>query len=179
MTPDKTKATVMDAAQIGKALKRIAQEIVETQKDLDNVVFIGMLSRGLPLAQRLSELIKDSENVSCPVGSLDIALYRDDIGTSGKLVEVRRSDVPFDINGKTVILVDDVIYRGRTIRAALDSLNDYGRPAAVRLVTLIDRGHRELPIQPDFTGKKITTYQPDEVVVQVKELDGADSVVIK
>lgn len=178
MALEKIKATVLDSAQIDKALRRIAQEIVETQKELENLVFIGLLARGLPLAQRLAKIIEDNEKVVCPVGSLDIALFRDDLGTSGKLVEVRRSDIPFDINHKTVILVDDVIYRGRTIRAALDSLNAYGRPAAVRLVALIDRGHRELPIQPDFTGKKITTYQPDEVAVHLKELDGQDEVVV-
>jgi pyrimidine operon attenuation protein/uracil phosphoribosyltransferase len=137
------------------------------------------MQRGVPLAKRLAKFIEEQEGKEIPVGALDVSLYRDDLTQKGKYIEVRKSDIPFAIDNKVVVLVDDVIFAGRTARAALDGLKDYGRAAKVQLAALIDRGHRELPIHPDFTGKVIPTAKKEEVKVEVLEVDGVDRVVIR
>jgi len=172
--------TVMDKEEISLALKRIAKEIIANNKDAKEIVFIGILNRGLPLANRLANLIEGLvEGVKIPVGSLDVSLHRDDIMKKGNKIEVKRSDIPFSIDGKVVILVDDVIYAGRTIRAAMDSLADYGRASRIHLVALVDRGRRELPIHPDYVGKKVSTAADEDVTVNLTEIDGIDKAVIK
>jgi pyrimidine operon attenuation protein/uracil phosphoribosyltransferase len=170
---------VMDKEEISLALKRIAKEIIANNKDAKEIVLIGILNRGLPLANRLADLIEGLEGVKIPVGSLDVSLHRDDIMKKGNKIEVKRSDIPFSIDGKVVILVDDVIYAGRTIRAAMDSLADYGRASRIHLVALVDRGRRELPIHPDYVGKKVSTAADEDVTVNLTEIDGVDKAVIK
>jgi pyrimidine operon attenuation protein/uracil phosphoribosyltransferase len=170
---------VMDKEEISLALKRIAKEIIANNKDAKEIVLIGILNRGLPLANRLADLIEGLEGVKIPVGSLDVSLHRDDIMKKGNKIEVKRSDIPFSIDGKVVILVDDVIYAGRTIRAAMDSLADYGRASRIHLVALVDRGRRELPIHPDYVGKKVSTAADEDVTVNLTEIDGIDKAVIK
>lgn len=169
---------VMDDAEMNRALQRIASEIVEANKGIENIVLVGIEQRGVPLAKRLAGLIGREEKTKVPVGALDVALYRDDLNEKGKYITVRKSHMPFRIDGKTAVLVDDVIFAGRTVRAALDGLKDYGRAAKVQLVALIDRGHRELPIHPDYVGKKIPTARKEEVKVELLETDGADRVLI-
>lgn len=169
----------MGKEEIASSIKRIAKEIVAANKDLGNVVLVGIMNRGVPLAHRIAKIIALSEKTEVPVGGLDVSLHRDDIMNKGSGIEVRRSDIPFSIDGKTVILVDDVISAGRTIRAALDGLNDYGRSSKVQLVALIDRDQRELPIHPDYTGEKIPLSASEEVHVNLAEIDGVDKVIIK
>jgi len=166
----------MDSGDVARALARIAHEIIERNKGASRVVLVGILTRGVHLAERLSRAIAEIEGVAVPTGSLDIGLYRDDIGMRepAPLAPVR---VP-DIDGKTIVLVDDVLYTGRSIRAALDALIDLGRPNAVQLAVLVDRGHRELPIRADYVGKNIPTAHNEEVQVHVSELEGDDSVVL-
>jgi len=166
----------MDSGDVARALARVAHEIIERNKGASRVVLVGILTRGVHLAKRLAEHIAEIEGVSVPTGSLDIGLYRDDIGMRepAPLVPVR---VP-DIDGKIVVLVDDVLYTGRSIRAALDALIDLGRPNAVQLAVLVDRGHRELPIRADYVGKNIPTAHNEEVQVRVAEVEGKDSVVL-
>ena len=166
----------MDAGDVARALARIAHEIIERNKGASRVVLVGILTRGVHLADRLAKAIADIEGVTVPTGSLDIGLYRDDIGMRepAPLAPVR---VP-DIDGKTVVLVDDVLYTGRSIRAALDALIDLGRPNAVQLAVLVDRGHRELPIRADYVGKNIPTAHNEEVQVRVAEVEGDDSVLL-
>ena len=171
--------TIMDKEEISLALKRIAKEIIANNKDAKEIVLIGILNRGLPLANRLANLVEGLEGVRIPVGSLDVSLHRDDIMKKGSKIEVKRSDIPFSIDGKVVILVDDVIYAGRTIRAAMDSLADYGRASRIHLVALVDRGRRELPIHPDYVGKKVSTAADEDVTVNLTEIDGIDKAVIK
>ena len=170
---------VMDKEEISLALKRIAKEIVETNKGTKDVVLVGILNRGLPLAERLSKLIESSEKTKIPVGSLDVSLYRDDILKKGPAIHMKTSDIPFPIDGKIVVLVDDVIFAGRTIRAAMDGLADYGRASKIQLAALVDRGHREVPIHPDYVGKKVATASDESVTVNLIETDGADKAVIK
>lgn len=170
---------VMDKEEISLALKRIAKEIVETNKGTKDIILVGILNRGRPLAERLSKIIEASEKASIPVGSLDVSLHRDDIRKKGSEIKVKRSDMPFSFDGKIVVLVDDVIYAGRTIRAAMDGLADYGRASKIQLVALVDRGHREVPIHPDFVGKKVSTTSDEDVTVNLAEIDGIDKVVIK
>lgn len=153
---------VLDSDQINRALTRIAHEISERNRGLDEVVLVGLQTGGVPIAERLAELLLEIDGVEIPVGALDVALYRDDIGLRPVLPEAA-TDIPVDLDGKVVVLVDDVLYTGRTIRAALDALTDFGRPRAVQLAVMIDRGHRELPIRPDFVGKNLPTRR-DEVV---------------
>ena len=162
-----------------RALLRVATEVVEANKGIEDLVLVGIANRGVPLAERLAQLIAKAEKKKVPVGTLDVALYRDDLNARGKYITVRKSNMPFRIDGRIVVLVDDVIFAGRTARAALDGLKDYGRAAKVQLVALIDRGHRELPIHPDFVGKKIPTSRKEEVKVELLESDGADRVVIQ
>lgn len=177
-TKDKGKI-VMDDQEIARAITRIAHQIVEMNKGIENVVLIGIMNRGVPLAKRIAKIINQSEKKKVLVGALDVSLYRDDLTKKGKYIQVRRSSIPFDITDKIVVLVDDVIFAGRTARAALDGLKDYGRASKVELVALVDRGHRELPIHPDFVGKKIPTAQKEEVQANFLETDGADRVIIK
>ena len=170
---------VMDKEEISQALKRIAREIIEMNKGTKDLVLVGIMNRGLPIANRLSKIIEGTEKAKIPVGSLDVSLHRDDIRKKGSEIKVKKSDIPFSIDGKVVILVDDVIYAGRTIRAALDGLADYGRASKIQLVALIDRGLRELPIHPDYVGKKISTAADEDVLVNIAEMDDVDKVVIK
>jgi pyrimidine operon attenuation protein/uracil phosphoribosyltransferase len=170
---------IMNDVEMNRALKRIARQIVEANKGVDNLVLVGVMQRGVPLAKRLAEMISQEEGKEIPVGEVDVSLYRDDLTQKGQYIEVRRSNIPFTIADKIVVLVDDVIFAGRTARAALDGIKDYGRAAKVQLAALIDRGHRELPIHPDFVGKIIPTAKREDVKVEVLEVDGVDRVVIK
>jgi pyrimidine operon attenuation protein/uracil phosphoribosyltransferase len=172
------KAVVMTAEDMERALRRMSSEIAEKNHGVENIVIIGIQRRGVYLAGRLREMMRGSEGVKLPLGELDITLYRDDITLLSDQPVVHSTSVPFDLNGKKVILVDDVLFTGRTIRAALEALGDIGRPACVQLLILIDRGHRELPIQPDYLGKAVPTSQQETVEVRVKELDGNDEAVI-
>jgi len=176
--PLRVKAQVLDDAALDRALTRIAHEILERNGGAKDLAFVGLRTRGVTLAQRLKDKIAAIDGAQLPVGTLDITLYRDDLDMRGAPV-IRGTDIPFSIKGKTVVLVDDVLYTGRTIRAALDALIDLGRPGAIQLAILIDRGHRELPIRPDFIGKNLPTSRRESVAVRLKEHDGEDRVVIE
>lgn len=169
---------IMDEAGIRRALTRMSYEIVERNQGTENLVLIGIKTRGWYLAQRIGGRLAKIEDSQLPVLSLDISAYRDDLSQEEKAKAIASFDTSFDLTGKTVILVDDVLYTGRTIRAALDAIMDQGRPAKIALAVLIDRGHRELPIRPDFIGKNIPTAASEDVQVQVSEIDGADAVKI-
>jgi pyrimidine operon attenuation protein / uracil phosphoribosyltransferase len=173
---------LLDEEQVGRTLARMTHEIAEQSPDLANLALVGIQRRGVELAARLAGLLESFYNVRPPTGAIDITFYRDDIDARpGKVVEqplVHSTDIPFDINDKTIVLVDDVLYTGRTIRAAIDALFDYGRPTAVRLAVLVDRGHRDLPIRPDFVGKNVPTSRNEDVVVRLVEMDGVDEVAI-
>jgi pyrimidine operon attenuation protein/uracil phosphoribosyltransferase len=169
---------IFDADDLRRALVRMAHEIVEGHGGTDDLVLVGLRTRGHPLAERLANLIEEHESVRLPVGSLDITFYRDDLTRLAHAPIVKRSDLGPEVTDRTVVLVDDVLYTGRTIRAALDALTDHGRPRAVRLAVVVDRGHRELPIRPDFVGKNIPTSTDEIVHVRLLETDGADEVVI-
>lgn len=173
------KAQIMDEEAMRRALVRIAHEIVERNQGITDLCVVGVRTRGVPLAQRLSRLIGGIEGREIPCGILDITLYRDDLTTIANQPVVQKTEVPFPVAGRTVILVDDVIYTGRTARAALDALIDLGRPRAIQLAVLIDRGHRELPIRPDFVGKNVPTSIREVVAVQLAETDGVERVVIR
>ena len=172
------KAEIMDADGIRRALVRIAHEIVERNKGLDNVVLVGIRRRGVPLARRLADILKNSENVDVPVGELDITLYRDDLSLKFEQPHVGRTMLPFDVEGKKVVLVDDVLFTGRTVRAALDAIIDLGRPACIQLAVLVDRGHREIPIRADYVGKNVPTSRQEVIHVRLEEYDGIEQVVI-
>ena len=166
----------MDEAEIRRALTRIAHEILEKNKGAGRLALVGIANRGDELAGRLAAEIERIEGVHVPVGVLDITFYRDDIGLRAEAPEVHETSIDFGITGATVVLVDDVLFTGRTIRAALDALVDFGRPRAIQLAVLVDRGHRELPIRADFVGKNVPTRLDEEVRVLVRELDGEDAV---
>lgn len=168
---------IMDAANIKRTIVRLASEIVEKAKGTDDLVLVGIRTRGVPLARRLAQRIQDTEGAPILVGTLDITLYRDDLTQIGPQPLVRKTEIPFSIDDKIVILVDDVLFTGRTIRAALDCLIDIGRPRAIRLAVLLDRGHRELPIQADHVGKVISTKRRENVRVLLSEMDGVEEVV--
>jgi len=170
---------VLDADDLRRALTRIAHEIVERHGGTDDLALVGIRSRGVPIAERLATMIEQHEGSPIPVASLDITFYRDDLTRLAHAPIVKRSDLEVDIDGRVVVLVDDVLYTGRTVRAALDALTDHGRPRAVRLAALVDRGHRELPIRPDFVGKNLPTSIDEIVHVRLHETDGADEVVIE
>jgi pyrimidine operon attenuation protein/uracil phosphoribosyltransferase len=172
------KAQLMDATAIQRVLTRVAHEIVEKNKGTAELVLIGLRSRGVDLARRLSQRLKEIDGVDVPVGALDITLYRDDLGKGGPQPAVRRTEIPFSIENKKVILVDDVLYTGRTVRAAMDGLMDLGRPRTIQLAVLVDRGHRELPIRADYVGKNVPTAKTEQVQVMLQEEDGMDRVVI-
>ncbi len=171
------KAQVLDESALDRALTRIAHEILEKNDGSSELAFVGIRTRGVTLAQRLVDKIGRIDGAALPVGALDITLYRDDLDMRGAPV-VRGTDIPFSIKGKRVILVDDVLFTGRTIRAALDAIVDLGRPKLVQLAILIDRGHRELPIRPDYVGKNLPTSRREVVSVRLREHDGDDRVVI-
>lgn len=166
---------LMDSTTLDRALSRIAHQILEKSPNLDNLGIVGMQTRGVYLAQRITKKINEMEKTTLDTGILDITLYRDDYNMTFNQPEVQVTDIPFDINGKTLILVDDVLYTGRTVRAALDALMDFGRPKSIQLAVLVDRGHRELPIRADYVGKKTTTLTNQEVALKVSEIDGEDS----
>ncbi|HPN74668.1 MAG TPA: bifunctional pyr operon transcriptional regulator/uracil phosphoribosyltransferase PyrR, partial [Candidatus Marinimicrobia bacterium] len=172
----RVKARLADEQGVNRTITRLAHEIIENCKGTENVGIIGIRTRGDYLAKRLAHKIEEIENVKLPVGVLDVVMYRDDFRMKTKLPRVEVTDIPFDVDGKILILVDDVIYTGRTIRAALDALMDFGRPAAIQLAVLVDRGHRELPIKPDYVGKNIPTSIGEEVRVMIKEIDGRDEI---
>ena len=173
------KTTVMEADDMRRAIQRIAHEIIERNKGIDDVILVGIRTRGVPIAQRLVNAIKESEGREPMSGILDITLYRDDLSTIQSQPLVRSTDILFDITGKIVVLVDDVLYTGRTIRAALDALIDLGRPKMIQLAVLIDRGHRELPISADYVGKTVPTAKSEIIAVRLNDIDGEDRVCIR
>ncbi len=175
----KEKAEIVDADGLRRIVTRIAHEIVERNKGVEDLVLIGIRRRGVPLANRLAAKIKEFEGRLPALGSLDITLYRDDLSTVAHQPVVGATEIPVDINGKVVVLIDDVFYTGRTVRAAMDALIDFGRPRSIQLAVVIDRGHRELPIRADYVGKNVPTSKKEVIGVKVQELDGVDSVVIK
>ena len=170
---------MLDEQGIDRALTRIAHEILEKTQGTEGLALVGIRTRGVSLAQRIAEKIRGIEAVTPPVGALDITLYRDDLGLLDEQPLVKATEIPFSIKGKTVVLVDDVLFTGRTIRAALDALIDLGRPRMIQLAVLVDRGHRELPIRPDYVGKNLPTSRREAVAVLLKEHDGEDRVVIQ
>jgi len=172
------KAQLLSASEIERTIVRLAHEIVEKNNGADNLGLVGIKRRGVPLAQRLAKILARIEKVEVPVGTLDITLYRDDLSTVGHRPEVRQGAMEFDIQDKNIILVDDVLYTGRTIRAAMDALFDHGRPRRVQLAVLIDRGHRELPIEAGFVGRKVPTSNSEIIEVQFQETDGAEKVLL-
>ncbi|MEJ8765658.1 bifunctional pyr operon transcriptional regulator/uracil phosphoribosyltransferase PyrR [Oceanobacillus sp. HCA-5259] len=176
----KKKATVLDAPAMNRALTRMAHEILEKNKGADDLILVGIKTRGVPLANRLQQKIKQIENITVPTGELDITLYRDDLEkvTSTDEPELKSSSINVDVSGKLVVLVDDVLYTGRTVRAAMDAVIDLGRPSQIQLGVLIDRGHRELPIRADYVGKNIPTSEKEIIVVQLDEVDEDDHVSI-
>ena len=171
------KKEVVDAVTMKRALTRISYEIIERNKGIQDIVLVGIKTRGIYIAQRLAERLKQLEDIDVPVGELDITLYRDDVKDMEE-PELHSSDVPVSIEGKEVISVDDVLYTGRTIRAAMDAVMDLGRPRKISLAVLVDRGHRELPIRADYVGKNIPTSKTEEIIVEMEERDGADRIMI-
>jgi len=172
------KAKILDKEALNRSLMRIAHEILEKNKGTEDLCFIGIRNRGAYIAKRLADCIEKIDQVKVPVGILDITLYRDDLTLIASQPVVRRTEIDFDITDKNIVLVDDVLYSGRTIRSALDALMDLGRPKSIRLAVLIDRGHRELPIRADYAGKNIPTSHNETVEVRLDEVDGKDEVVI-
>jgi pyrimidine operon attenuation protein / uracil phosphoribosyltransferase len=172
------KSQIMSASEIDRTLVRLAHEILERTSNLDKLAFIGIRRRGVPLAQRLAKKIEDLEHRKVPVGILDINLYRDDLSTVSNQPVLNATDIPFEVTGKDVVLMDDVLYTGRTIRAALDALFDQGRAARVQLLVLIDRGHREIPIEAQFTGRMVQTTSNEIIEVKFHEIDGLEKVLL-
>ena len=178
MTQTREKAQIMSASEIDRTLVRLAHEVLEKTGDLSKLAFIGIRRRGVPLAQRMAKKIESLEKIKIPVGILDINLYRDDLSTVGNQPVVNATEIDFPVTGKDIILFDDVLYTGRTVRAALDALFDQGRPARVQLCVLIDRGHRELPIAARYTGRTVQTTASEIVEVKFQEIDGAEKVLL-
>ena len=177
-TETRVKAQLMSASEMDRTLVRLAHEILEKSKDLDQLAFIGIRRRGVPLAQRLAQKIEALENRSIPVGILDIKLYRDDLTMVDTQPVVAATEIPFSVQGRDIILMDDVLYTGRTIRAALDALFDHGRPARVQLLALIDRGWRELPIEARYVGRMVQTTENQIIEVKFQEVDGQERVLL-
>jgi pyrimidine operon attenuation protein / uracil phosphoribosyltransferase len=175
--PEPGQKKLLGADDIRRAVARLAHEVVERNQGTDSLVLVGLRTRGVPLAKRLQRRIAEFERAEVPLGELDITLYRDDVYQRAPRA-LSRTSIPVDISDQTVLLVDDVLYTGRTIRAALDALIDLGRPRAIQLVCLIDRGHRELPIRPDYVGKNVPTSRHEKVAVRLEEVDGVDEVVL-
>ena len=169
---------VMNAEDIRRTLARIAHEIIERNKSTENLIIVGLHTRGVPLAKRLAESIERYEKTGVPVGMLDFSLYRDDLDPAEIKTAIQRTEIPSDINGKYVVLIDDVLYTGRTIRAAMDALIDLGRPLSIQLAVLVDRGHREMPIRADYVGKNIPSARHENIEVHLMETDGIDEVAI-
>jgi pyrimidine operon attenuation protein / uracil phosphoribosyltransferase len=178
MPVTREKSQLMSASEIDRTLVRLAHEILERTANLDKLAFIGIRRRGVPLAQRLAKKIEDLEHRKVPVGILDINLYRDDLSTVSHQPVLNATDIPFEVTGKDIILMDDVLYTGRTIRAALDALFDQGRAARVQLLVLIDRGHREIPIEAQFTGRMVQTTANEIIEVKFQEIDGMEKVLL-
>jgi pyrimidine operon attenuation protein/uracil phosphoribosyltransferase len=183
--PDRASATLLlDSEAISKALSRIAHEIIEGNEDHTSVALVGIQTRGVPLASRLRRLVEERSGVELPLGALDITFHRDDVHVRdggrppGRQPVVRATSIPFSLSGMTVVLVDDVLYTGRTIRAAIDALLDFGRPARVQLAVLVDRGHRELPIRPDYVGKNLPTARSERIQVELVEVDEVEGVLL-
>lgn len=172
------KVKIMDSAGISRTLLRISHEIIERNKGVEDLILVGIRRRGVPLAKRVAKNIAAIEGVEVSVGILDITLYRDDLSTLSSQPVVHKTEIPFDIKDKKIVLVDDVVFTGRTVRAALDALSDLGRARSIQLAVLIDRGHRELPIRADYVGKNVPTSRDEVVEVRVEEFDGEDSVII-
>jgi len=172
------KSQIMDKDQMERSLQRMAHEIIEQNRGLEKIRLVGIRSRGVPLAERLSSYLKLISNQEVPVGILDITLYRDDLSTISHQPVIKGSAIDFDIEDAVVVLVDDVLYTGRTVRAAIDALMDFGRPKQIQLAVLIDRGHRELPIKADYVGKNVPTSKEEIIKVSLEEIDGEDSVKI-
>jgi pyrimidine operon attenuation protein / uracil phosphoribosyltransferase len=166
---------ILSAEEVRRTVNRLASQIVERSGDLSKLVLLGIYTRGVPLAKTICDQITVLENVEIPLGAIDITFYRDDLDTIGVRTPAK-TEISFDLTGKTVVLIDDVIYKGRTIRAALDAVNDYGRPEVIRLAVLIDRGHREVPIHPDYIGKQLPTAKEEMIKVYLQETDGRDGV---
>lgn len=173
-----TEKTIMTPQDIKRSLARIAHEIIERNKTAGHLVLVGMRTRGVPLANRLAADMEDLEGLKIPVGALDISLYRDDLSSLDQQPTVQHTDIPVNIDDKSIVLVDDVLYTGRSIRAAMDALIDLGRPRSIQLAVLVDRGHRELPIRADYVGKNIPSSRHEEIKVQLLETDGIDGVFI-
>jgi len=171
---------LMDRERIGRSLTRIAHEIIERNRGVGELALVGVRTRGVPIARRLAGSLRDITGTDVPTGALDITLYRDDLMKTavGPQPIVRRTEIPFSIDGRHIVLVDDVLYTGRTIRAALDALIDFGRPSTIQLVVLVDRGHRELPIKADYVGKNVPTSRRETIHVRLAEIDGADEVTL-
>lgn len=169
---------VMNTEDIRRTLARVAHEIIERNKSTENLVIVGLHTRGVPLARRLAESIEKYEKTSVPVGMLDFSLYRDDLDPTEIKTALQRTEIPSDINGKSVVLIDDVLHTGRTIRAAMDALIDLGRPLSIQLAVLVDRGHREMPIRADYVGKNIPSARHENIEVHLVETDGVDEVAI-
>ena len=174
----KVKSQIMDKAAIERALKRMAHEIIEQNKGLESLYLVGIRTRGVPIAERIAKYFNDIENRDMPVGILDITLYRDDLTTISHQPVIKGSKIDFPIDNSRIILFDDVLYTGRTVRAAIDALLDFGRPKQIQLCVLIDRGHRELPIKADFVGKNVPTSQDEIIKVTFEETDELDNVAI-
>ena len=175
-SPVEDKDLLLSASEIQRTLVRLAHEVVEKNNGVEGLALVGIRRRGVPLAQRIAKTMSQIEHAQIPVGSLDITLYRDDLSTVGPKPLVQKSDLEISVEGKNVVLVDDVLYTGRTIRAALDALFDHGRPARVQLLVLIDRGHRELPIEAAFVGRKVQTTDMQIIEVKLKEVDNLEKV---
>lgn len=173
---DKIKSVLVDAAGFNRTITRLAHEIIERNRGTERLGLVGMQTRGVFLAQRLAKKIGEIERIELPVGVLDVTMYRDDYRTTLKQPRVQITQIPFDLYDMNVVLVDDVLYTGRTVRAALDALMDFGRPRRIQLAVFVDRGHRELPIKPDFVGKNVPTSMNEEVRVRMTEVDGEDAV---
>jgi pyrimidine operon attenuation protein/uracil phosphoribosyltransferase len=177
-TPARSETQILDEEGIRRALTRIAHEILERNQGPADLILVGLRRRGVPLANRLAALIRQFEGAEVPLGELDITMYRDDLELRGTRPEMHPTSMPHDVTEKRVVLVDDVLYTGRTVRAALDAIVDYGRPRVIQLAVLVDRGHRELPIRADYVGKNVPTAQHEEVAVRLEEIDGSDEVVL-
>jgi pyrimidine operon attenuation protein / uracil phosphoribosyltransferase len=173
-----TEKVIMTEAEMRRALARIAHEIIERNGGVSDVVLVGLQTRGVPLAERLAAKLAELEGIDVPLGELDVTFYRDDLAVRDLKPIVKRTDIPVDIHDQRIVLVDDVLFTGRTIRAALDEVMDFGRPRNVQLAVLVDRGHRELPIRADYVGKNLPTAHDEKVRVRVAEVDGCDEVVI-
>ena len=178
MTTTREKSQLMSASEIDRTLVRLAHEVLEKTQDLDKLAFVGIRRRGVPLAKRLAAKIASLESREIPVGELDINLYRDDLSTVGEKPQLNETAIPFSIVGRDIVLMDDVLYTGRTIRAALDALFDHGRPSRVQLLVLIDRGHRELPIEARYIGRMVQTATTEIIEVKFQEIDGMEKVLL-